>query len=128
MTNPDGGWLGERHVAFWTIVAGVVAVVTLPLTFLGLSRRDSPPTTNASPANSATPTPRPETATSANEKPPLPLILTVSATGNDTYVFHVEENQEISVDFLEGAWAVNDWWDGTGPNGEPSTADDRTPG
>jgi hypothetical protein len=50
------GWLSERSVAFWTVVAGVVAVITLIITFATLAQRG---TSTNSAAGSSTSTENP---------------------------------------------------------------------
>lgn len=50
--DPAPGWLGQRSVAFWTVVAGIAAAITLAITIISLasgsSTAASPPQASAS--------------------------------------------------------------------------------
>lgn len=54
--DPVPGWLGQRSVAFWTVVAGIAAAITLLISLISLASNDatSPSKADTTPQSSAT--------------------------------------------------------------------------
>jgi hypothetical protein len=67
------GWLGERSVAFWTVIGGVVAVITLIITLIafakGGSSANSPPHSASSSQTIGTPGENPSNSSPASSGP-----------------------------------------------------------
>jgi hypothetical protein len=110
-----GSLLGDHAVAFWTVISGLVAIVTLVVTMTtlgfgpggggGPTPSPSPISTSPSPAPSPSPTPTPAVFFQYNGVSPYPCsdyrtIHSVEGGSAASLVFANQSSQPIQIDWI----------------------------
>jgi hypothetical protein len=95
------GWLSERSVAFWTVVAGVVAVITLIITLVTLTQGGT--STNSAAHSSSTPTENPSNPSPASNEPdPSPTISPAKPEYLTTLDYQLPDYTKVGLAFIGG--------------------------
>lgn len=101
------GWLSERSVAFWTVIAGIVAVITLIITLATLTRSGTPATsaTNSSSSSQTvtTPTENPSNPSpTSNEPDPSPTTSLAKPEYLTDLDYQISDFTKVGLAFIGG--------------------------